>query len=163
MKAFDSGEQFPALRRVHPGLEVGRGVVAKNGRPVPVVPSSGRRLQIHAAVAGILCLGGLDALHPRAVLIGHAGADFGKDDLGDICARSLAGGVGFDCFAEIASFEQRDDFPENLTAFHRFLPGVQGILGLKIQNDRPLIARLAAGRGNHVTADEAGKFGKGLS
>jgi hypothetical protein len=71
-------------------------------------------------------------------LIGHAGADFGKDDLGDICARSLSGGVGFDCFAEIASFEQRDDFPENLTAFRRFLPGVQGILGFKIQNDRPI-------------------------
>ena len=50
------------------------------------------------------------------------------------------------------------DFPENLAAFRRFLPGVQGILGLKIQNDRPLIARLAAGRGNHVAADEAGKF-----
>ena len=125
----------------------------------PFVLSGRWRLQIHSAVAGIPCLGGLDTLYPSAVSIGHARADFGKDDFSDVSAWSLAGGIGLDCFAEIASFEQRGDLPKDLTAFRRFLPGVQGILGVEIHDDRPLIAGLSAGRGNHVAADEAGKFG----
>jgi len=76
-------------------------------------------------------------------MIGHAGADFGKMTSATF-APGASRSVGFDCFRENRLLRASGtDFPENLTAFRRFLPGVQESsdsknLGMIV----PLIARL---------------------
>src|ERR1700740_710710 len=117
----------------------------------------GRRLEIHAAVAGVFGLCRLNSHCPFPIGRVHARFDLGKDHLGDVRARRLSRTIQSRRFTQVATLQQWDNLADQLRAFTGTLPGSEFVFGTEISDDGTFITVRWRGR-DDITANETWKF-----